>query len=300
MLTGMPRRPRLHVADGIYHVTLRGNHRQAIFFERADRDLFEVLLAESLQRCACRIHAYCWMTNHVHLAVQVRDIPLGNFVRHLASRYARTVQRRVPTTGHLFEKRYRAALVQTDAYLLALIRYIHRNPCRAGMVTDPAEYPWSGHRAYLGLARPGWLTLELGLGLLSTDPAKAREAYRRFVMTDPDAAEEAIIRRGGAEALGRPRDCHAAAGPDHRCATPAVSMTLEGLIETVAAEFGVEVGILSTPSRTRHLSRVRAMIARRALQERVATLTEIANRLGRTPATLWAGMRRYSPKVPGL
>lgn len=161
------------------------------------------------------------------------------------------MQHRVPTTGHLFEKRYRAALVRTDAYLLALIRYIHRNPSRADLVTDPADYPWSGHRAYLGLAQPRWLTLELGLSLFSPDPAEAREAYRRFVMTDPDAAEEAIIRRGSMEAVIGPRNDSAAPSPKHRRSTPAISLTLEMLIEAAAAEFRVEAGSLCTPSRVR-------------------------------------------------
>lgn len=109
MLQSMSRRPRVHVSAGIYHVTLRGNHRQPIFFEPEDRQLLEDFLAQSLRRFDCRIHAYCWMTNHLHMAVQIGHIPLGDFVRHLASRYARAVQRRTPTTGHLFERRYGTA-----------------------------------------------------------------------------------------------------------------------------------------------------------------------------------------------
>ena len=92
------------------------------------------------------------MSNHLHLALQVADAPLGPIVRRIAGVYARRIQQRLPTTGHLFERRYRSVLVDADTHLLRLVRYIHLNPLRAGLVADPADYPWSGHRAYLGLS----------------------------------------------------------------------------------------------------------------------------------------------------
>jgi len=110
-----------------------------------------------------RVHAYCWMTNHVHLLMQVSEVTLGRAMQRIASRYARAVQKRRGTTGHLFERRHRAILIDADSYLLELIRYIHLNPVRARIVTDPADYPWSGHRAYLGLENTCWLTADFGL-----------------------------------------------------------------------------------------------------------------------------------------
>jgi putative transposase len=290
----MPRRPRLHVTDGLYHVTLRGNHRQAIFSGDADRALLQELLAESLGRYGCRVHAYCWMTNHIHLALQVSDVPLGHFVRHLASRYARTVQRRVPTTGHLFERRYGAITVDTDAYLLVLIRYIHCNPVRAGMVADPADYHWSGHRGYLGIAQVPWLTVGLGLGMLSASGTGAHEAYRRFVTTTPDPDEDAQIKQRRADSRRIRGDIPSAAAPDNGPPPTTGPGGLEDLICAVASELGVAAESLAMPSRARHLSRARAVIAHRALRARIATLTEIAARFERTPSTLWVGMQRYS------
>ena len=78
-----------------------------------------------------RVHAYCLMTNHVHLAIQVADVPLGRAMMRIASRYARDIQRSLHTTSHFFERRYRALLVDADEYLLTLVRYIHLNPVRA-------------------------------------------------------------------------------------------------------------------------------------------------------------------------
>ena len=146
----MARRLRLHVPGGFYHVTLRGNHRAPIFFRSADRDLWERFLADSLERFGARLHAYCWMTNHVHMVIQVSEFPLGRIILRTASAYARTVQLRLETTGHLFERRYHAVLVDADAYLLTLLRYIHLNPVNGGLTRDPDAYRWSSHHAYTG------------------------------------------------------------------------------------------------------------------------------------------------------
>lgn len=107
----MPRRPRLHVPGGFCHVTLRSNHRRDIFFRPEDRQQLDTIAGEVIERFKSRLHAYCWMTNDIHALVQVRDTPLGTLIRRIAGRYARTVQRRFQTTGHLFERRYPALLV---------------------------------------------------------------------------------------------------------------------------------------------------------------------------------------------
>ena len=105
------RKPRLHVPAAFYHVTLRGNHRQDIFFSPTDRSLLSRIVAEVIPHYGARLHAYCWMTNHVHLLVQVGDTPLGRIMLRIASRYARELQAQFHTTGHLFERRYHAVLV---------------------------------------------------------------------------------------------------------------------------------------------------------------------------------------------
>jgi REP element-mobilizing transposase RayT len=107
----MPRPLRLHVPGAMYHVTLRGNHRQNIFFTTEDRRILSELIAEVVTRFGARLHAYCFMTNHIHALIQVADAPLGRLMLRIAGRYARTVQAKLHTTGHLFEKRYYPVLV---------------------------------------------------------------------------------------------------------------------------------------------------------------------------------------------
>jgi len=146
----MARKPRLHVPGGLYHVILRGNARQDIFFAPRDRTLFYELLQEGVTRFGYRVHAFCLMTNHVHLALQTGDQVLSAGMQNLSFRYARYANQRLDRVGHLFQGRFKAFLVDQDAYGLALVRYIHLNPVRARLVSQAAAYPWSSHRAYLG------------------------------------------------------------------------------------------------------------------------------------------------------
>ena len=97
---------------------------------------------------------YCLTSNHVHLLIQVGDQPLGKIMRHIASEYARRMQARLDTTGHFFERRYHATLVDADSYLLELLRYTHCNPVKAGLVSDANLWQFGSakHRQALGLA----------------------------------------------------------------------------------------------------------------------------------------------------
>jgi putative transposase len=281
----MPRKPRLHVPGGLYHAILRGNHRQVIFQDEGDHLTFEDILATALSRYAAGLHAYCWMPNHVHLAVQVGEAPLGRLMQLLASRYARRKQREIPTTGHLFERRYRAKLVQTDRYLLALVRYIHLNPVRAGLTADPAAYRWSSHRAYMGLAPTGRLLVEPALDLLAGSRVVAAGAYLKYMGEDPSPDELVHIH----PSMHPPRR-EGVAQPLPTGEPEATSRDLEAIVLEVAGEFGVADAAIRSDRRLHVLVRARTEIARRALREGVATLSQVATRLGRSPSTLSEGL----------
>ena len=281
------RRPRLHVPGACYHVTLRGNHRQDIFFSDADRRLLEQYVAMAREQVGVRIHAYCWMTNHVHLLIQVSERPLGAFMQRIGTRYARAAQARLSTTGHLFENRYHALLVDVDRYFLGLLRYIHLNPVRAGLVTDPANYPWSSHGAYLGRTRCDWLETEFGLRMFAADGQRARDRYERFVsqgvgasrdleLLAPSAIEPRVL--GDPEFLNRIARGSAPSDDEDR---GLVAIAIE-----VGREFGVTLAELRSFSRRRHLSRARALITVRALASGAATLSEVARFLNRSASAL--------------
>ena len=187
----MPRKPRLHVPGGFFHVILRGNGRSNIFFAREDRSIWESLIADAVQRYGHRIHAYCWMTNHTHMAIQSGPEPLAQFIAYIAGNYARRMNIRMQRTGHLFERRYRAFLVQEDTYLLELVRYIHMNPVRAGLVDRCGDYEWSSHRAYLDSGRPEWLTVDYVLQMFGQSGECAQRNFSEFCQC---ASEKTLFR----------------------------------------------------------------------------------------------------------
>lgn len=291
----MARRLRLHVPGGFYHVTLRGNHRQPIFFADSDRDLLDAVVAEAVGRLAARVHAYCWMTNHLHLLVQVSDAPLSGLMLRIASQYARRVQASLATTGHLFERRYHAVLVDADNYLLTLVRYIHLNPVRAGIVADPADYPWSSHRNYLGQARPPWLCCDFALRLLGAESPETEAQYRTFMniaegcrwgegLLIPHAERPDIL--GGDEFIARL--CGDARQPRH-------PKSLESLLSECCERFQISQDALVSPSRARHLTRARAWLGHRVVAERAGSLSALARRLQRSEAALRQVMARHPP-----
>ena len=200
----MPRPLRVHVPGGFYHVTLRGNHRQTIFYRPAHRRILECIVREAIARFDASVHAYCWMTNHIHLLIRVGEPELGRIMLRIASRYARFVQARFDTTGHLFERRYHALLVDEDAYLITLLRYIHQNPLKAGIASSLASYPWSSHHTYAGTRRQSWLTTGFALGMLHSDYSKDVRAYLRLVEV-PVATDDLVPHPDDPRVLGDDR-----------------------------------------------------------------------------------------------
>ena len=160
----------------------RGRSRQAVFEEGGDYRVFLDTLGEAVERFRTEIHAYCLMPNHYHLLVRTPDANLGRVMRHVDGLYTQRYHRRHGTDGSLFRGRYRAIVVDTDAYLLSVSRYIHRNPIdgERPLVGRLEAWPWSSYPAFVREVRaPAWLTLESTLAMLGTRNRYA--AYRRFV-----------------------------------------------------------------------------------------------------------------------
>jgi putative transposase len=179
----MPAPPpsRLRLQGDIHHVALRGHAGRPLFRTRADREALERLVGGLLAEFGARAHAYCWMTNHLHLVVEIAPGHADSFQGELVARYALHHNGGLSPGEPLFDRPDRAFRVQADAYLLQLIRYVHLNPVRAGLVRDAADYPWSGHRTYLGFDGPPWLSTDLAFRLLGGDLLRAAAAYRVFV-----------------------------------------------------------------------------------------------------------------------
>lgn len=176
-------RPRLRLSGSIYHVGLRGNAGRPIFRGLRDRRALEDVVISSLRDHRARAHGFCWMTNHIHLVVEIGDDRVTRFLIDLGERYAARLD---GETATLFELPGHAIHVCADPYLLELIRYVHLNPVRSGLVADPADYPWSSHRTYLGLPGAPWVSTDLVFRLLGGDLLRAVAAYRGLIVANPD------------------------------------------------------------------------------------------------------------------
>ena len=184
----MPRPQRLRLAGIAHHVVQRGIDRQAVFFEDADRRFYLECLAETARWYGLAVHAYCLMTNHVHLLVTPREADsLSRSMQRLGGHYVRYVNDRSGRTGTLWDGRYRACLVDREQYLLTCYRYIELNPVRAGMVKQAAGYPWSSHRhTAWGQADPLITPHECYLALGASE-GKRHEEYRALFSTQLSA-----------------------------------------------------------------------------------------------------------------
>ncbi|MBE0465749.1 MAG: transposase [Candidatus Desulforudis sp.] len=151
----MPRRPRIHIDNGFYHVLARGNNKAEVFHHPDDYRSYLSILDTFGQKLGVLLHAYVLMPNHVHLVVQVGTLPLSKFMQRVQQTYTQAFNQRHSRVGHVFQGRFKAFLVEDDSYLLALIRYIHLNPVRAGITVDPEDYPWTSHHHYTKGSGPG-------------------------------------------------------------------------------------------------------------------------------------------------
>jgi len=197
----MARPQRIEYEGAVYHVTARGNEQRALFADDSDRGRFVRVLSESVESFKIRLYLFCLMTNHIHLVLETPRGNLSRFMHRLQTAYTVYFNHRHQRHGHLMQGRYGASLVERDAYLLRLSRYVHLNPVftktwrsrpvgerRAGL----RQYPWSSYRSYIGRDwRLAWVDYAPILAAVGSRDAGHAATYRRFVeagITQMDAA----------------------------------------------------------------------------------------------------------------
>ncbi|MEP5764848.1 MAG: transposase [Halieaceae bacterium] len=178
----MARPLRLEFAGALYHVTSRGDRREDIYEEDADRLAFLAVLDDVCNTYNWVCHAYCLMSNHYHLLIETPDANLSKGMRQLNGVYTQCFNRSHRRVGHVFQGRYKAILVEKQSYLLEVARYIVLNPVRAAMVPSAGEWPWSSYRAMVGCAESrSCLTMDWVLSAFGKRRLDAIERYKRFV-----------------------------------------------------------------------------------------------------------------------
>jgi len=178
----MARALRITFPGAFYHVTSRGNERKAVFKSKRDREKFLEYLESATRRYDALIYAYCMMDTHYHLLLETPSGNLSQIMRHINGAYTTYFNVKRDRSGHLFQGRYQAILVDIDEYAKELSRYIHLNPVRAKIVETAEEYDWSSYKFYIGKQRPDkWLYRDFILGYFGKRVSTAQKGYQKFV-----------------------------------------------------------------------------------------------------------------------
>jgi putative transposase len=177
----MARPLRIEFPGATYHVMTRGNNRQAVFYDDQDRLAYLEKLFRYCREKEVHLLCYCLLSNHVHLLLETPQGNLSRMMQAFQTSYTVSWNRRHQHTGHVFEQRYKAFLVDKDNYLLQVSRYIHLNPVAAGIVERPQDYRWSSYRAYVRGRNTAGLRREFILGHFGGRPEAKIGRYREFV-----------------------------------------------------------------------------------------------------------------------
>ncbi|HHY64551.1 MAG TPA: transposase [Clostridiaceae bacterium] len=178
----MPRRAREKSETGIYHIMIRGANKQEIFHDNEDRSVFLDMLKEVKSISDIKVYGWCLMNNHVHLLLKDSSEGISLTMKRLGVRYVWYYNQKYKTTGHLFQDRFKSECIETDKYLLTVIRYIHQNPIKAQLVKKPEQWQWSSCLGYYGgrVYPLNLLDAEFILGMFSENRNEAIERFRKF------------------------------------------------------------------------------------------------------------------------
>ena len=200
----MSRPIRIAYDGALYHVMNRGLNRLKIFHSDQDYQKFLSILKESVKMWDLQIHAVSLMPNHYHLLVETPLANISRAMRHIGAVYTQWVNRQTSRDGPLFRGRFKAILVDEESYLVELLRYIHLNPVKAGLVKDARDHPWTSHLAYLKtLKNWNWLTTDRLLHFFGKDEKLARHELKKFMLTGvPKTLEDRLASKNWPSIFG--------------------------------------------------------------------------------------------------
>lgn len=308
----MPRLARLDITGLLQHVIVRGIERRDIFNDDHDRQLFVDRLFSLLSETGVRCYAWAFLSNHFHLLLMPTSTPLSYFMRRLLTGYAVSFNRRNKRSGHLFQNRYKSIVCEEEPYLLELVRYIHLNPLRAGMVASMEEldhYPWTGHAVLMGNRRLDGQDTGAILERFGKKTTTARRHYRQFVSDgivtgrrddlvggglrrsqgerqnkENESYDERILGRGdfvdGLKLEARLRDRMKSA------------ITLARLLDIVSAALSLDPDRVRIPSKSRAPAAARGIICHLAIFELGYTGSEVGKFLHLGPTGVSLASRR--------
>lgn len=180
----MSRQARQRSQSGIYHIILRGINKQAIFEDDEDREKILGYLQYYKEISNYSIYGYCLMDNHIHLLIKEGKEAIGNTMKRIGVSYVSWFNRKYDRSGHLFQDRFRSEVVETDEYLLTVLRHIHQNPLKAGKANSVVNYQWSSYAEYTGRSK----IVETGViaGMFAKEREKAISRFKKYMNQQAD------------------------------------------------------------------------------------------------------------------
>jgi REP element-mobilizing transposase RayT len=193
----MPRNARQKSESGIYHIMVRGINRQDIFHDDEDMQRYLETIARMKKENRFEVYGFCLMTNHVHILVQEKEEEISRIMKRIGTSYAWWYNSKYDRVGHLFQDRYKSEGVDNDAYLLSVIRYIHKNPVIAGLAQEPEDYRWSSCRVYYGQKEYSEGLTDTGfiLGLFDNNKLEAVTRFKQHMQAEhPDTCLDDTVK----------------------------------------------------------------------------------------------------------
>jgi len=317
----MPRQSRLDATGTLHHVMIRGIERRNIFRDARDRkdfiDRLSLLLPQTLTSC----YAWSFMSNHAHFLLRSGPSGIADLMRRLLTGYVVTFNKRHKRSGQLFQNRYKSIICDEETYFLELVRYIHLNPVRAGIVStmdDLDAFPWSGHGALMGVRERAWQDTAYVLRMFAKDTGRARKAYRSYVESALGEGRREDLSGGGlVRSLGgwtgvvntkqrTKGDERILGGSDfvldvlrrsqehleHRFRVRSSGHTLDTLADMIAVAYGISRKDVLSKGREAPRVEARSLFCHIASHDLGVPVTDLARLRGMTPSAVTDAVRR--------
>jgi REP element-mobilizing transposase RayT len=289
----MPRKPRVFIEGGIYHVYCRTSRGEAAFVDEAEAAAFVDVLQRVKERDGLVLFAWALMSNHYHLALRTAEVPLWRSMASIQGLTTKGFNRRRRVYGPLWQGRYKARIVEDEGYLHQLLAYIHLNPVNAGLVEDPSGYRWSGHREIIGRDGPGLVDVDEVLMMFGDKRGAARRSYVKSLNATAATAwvgeepgklpwwrelqdEPVSPREGGVyvDYLGR------STAPERP------RLAVDDYLGRACGALGVDVDELASRGREPRLRELRELVAVVGVERYGQRVREIAERLEKNPGSV--------------
>jgi REP element-mobilizing transposase RayT len=309
----MPRQPRLDIPNVLHHVIVRGIEKRDIFADDADKERLIARLSDLLTKGSTKCFAWSLMTNHLHLLLMPTTVSLSETMRCLLTSYAVYFNRKYQRSGHLFQNRYKSILCEEEPYLLELVRYIHLNPLRAGLVSDLEgleRYPWSGHAVLLGNRTMEGQDRDEVLARFGKSKERSLQGYRQFVAdglaagrredliggglkrSQPGHVENGEIAAYDERILGSGWFVEALTRGENTEEQKRPPLSLADLLQNVCGITGVDAAVIGRAGKERAAARARALFCCLAVREYGYTGKEAGMATGLGSAGVSIAVRR--------